>query len=217
MKQRPPADLQPALWPMLALANHMADEPASLPDKQPQNEPDQPCLADKPVSLPEQQPDAPLAARDQAAAALAYLAKLGRPPAAAVQLTAAARRYLNGPLVVGSRSQSDTTPGWLRDAIQVARLGLVLAGETELASEEEAVAYLMAASLEAPLMHTWAELYFWLCAHVLTRWGQIQEDDFWAVLGEDQPWRDDLGVNRRDNLRRLLADIRRSVEKHAGK
>ncbi len=49
MKQRPPADLQPALWPILALANHVADEPASGPDKQPQNEPDQPCLADKPV------------------------------------------------------------------------------------------------------------------------------------------------------------------------
>ena len=164
MKQRPPADLQPELWTILALANHVADEPASLPAKQPQNEPDQPCLADKPVSLPEQQPDAALATRDLAAAALAYLAKLGRPPAAAVQLTAAARRYLNGPLVVGSHSWGDMIPAWLRDAIQVARLGLVMASETELASEEEAVAYLMAASLEAPLAHEWAERYFWLCA-----------------------------------------------------
>ena len=94
-------------------------------------------------------------------------------------------------------------------------MGLVLAGEHEYASEEEAVAYLMAASLAAPLHHDWAALYFWLAARVLTCWSKVgQEEDFWRMIDAAAPQRT-LRADQEDDLHRLLRDIRRGVERHA--
>ena len=52
-------------------------------------------------------------------------------------------RYLAGPLIVFDPAWGEDTPDWLRAKVRPARLGLLLAGEKELASEEEAVIYLM--------------------------------------------------------------------------
>jgi len=148
-------------------------------------------------------------------AALAYLDRIGRQPAAELRWTAGDRRYLLGPLIMGDPFWGDDTPAWLRDAVQVARLGLVLAGEHEQASEEEAAAYLMAASLAAPLHTDWAALYFWVAARVLVRWSKIgQEEDFWQMIEAAAPQRT-LRPDQEDDLRRLLRDIRRGVERHA--
>ena len=152
--------------------------------------------------------------RDLVYAALAYLGQIGRAPAADPHWTAGDRRYLVGPLIVGDPAWGSVTPVWLRDAVRSARLGLVLAGEHDHASEEEAVAYLMAASLAAPLHHDWAEIYFWLAARVLARWGRVQEDDFWDLLAAAGPQRT-LRPDQTADLSRLLLDIRRSVERHA--
>ena len=152
---------------------------------------------------------------EQIAAALTYLGQLGRLPAAEQHWAAGDRRYLAGPLVVGDPAWGADTPAWLRAAVRSARLGLVLAGEHDHASEEEAVAYLMAASLTAPLRRDWAEIYFWVAARVLARWGQIsQEEDFWPMLDASVAPRT-LRRGQEDDLRRLLSDIRRSVERHA--
>ena len=148
-------------------------------------------------------------------AALAYLGRVGRQPTAELRWTAGDRRYLVGPLIVGDPAWGRDTPAWLSKAVQVARLGLVLAGEHEHASEEEAVAYLMAASLAAPLHHDWAALYFWVAARVLTRWSKIgQEEDLWQMIEAAAPQRT-LRRDQEDDLHRLLCDIRRSVERHA--
>jgi hypothetical protein len=148
-------------------------------------------------------------------AALVYLDRIGRQPAAELRWTAGDRRYLAGPLIVGDPAWGRDTPSWLSDAVQVARLGLVLAGEHEHASEEEAVAYLMAASLAAPLHTDWAALYFWVAARVLARWSKIgQEEDFWRMIEAAAPQRM-LRPDQEDDLRRLLRDIRRGVERHA--
>ena len=153
--------------------------------------------------------------RDLLHAALAYLGHIGREPASEQRWTAGDRRYLAGPLIVGDPAWGGDTPAWLRDAVRIARLGLVLAGEHEHASEEEAVAYLMAASLAAPLHPDWAALYFWLAARVLTRWSKIgQEEDFWQLIDAAAPQRT-LRPDQADDLRRLLRDIRHSVERHA--
>ncbi len=154
------------------------------------------------------------AAADLVHAALAYLGQIGRQPAAEQPWTVGDRRYLVGPLIVGDPAWGSATPAWLQAAVRSARLGLVLAGEHDQASEEEAVAYLMGASLAAPLPHDWAEIYFWLAARVLTRWGQVQEHDFWAMLGDTVPRRA-LRPDQLADLSRLLHDIRRSVERHA--
>ena len=148
-------------------------------------------------------------------AALAYLDRIGRRPAAEPHWTAGDRRYQAGPLIVGDPAWGRDTPAWLSDAVQIARLGLVLAGEHQHASEEEAVAYLMAASLAAPLHADWAALYFWVAARVLTRWSKIgQEEDFWQMIDAAAPQRT-LRPDQEDDLRRLLRDIRRGVERHA--
>lgn len=148
-------------------------------------------------------------------AALAYLDRIGRQPAAELRWTAGDRRYLAGPLIVGDSAWGRVTPAWLGDAVQVARLGLVLAGEHDHASEEEAVAYLMAASLAAPLHTDWAALYFWVAARVLARWSRIgQEENFWHMIDAAAPQRM-LRPDQEDDLRRLLRDIRRGVERHA--
>ncbi|MBM3122696.1 MAG: hypothetical protein FJZ97_11025 [Chloroflexi bacterium] len=157
----------------------------------------------------------PPADLDLVNAALAYLAQLGRQPAAEQRWTAGDRRYLVGPLIVGDPAWGRDTPAWLSEAVQVARLGLVLAGEHEHASEEEATAYLMAASLAAPLHADWAALYFWVAARVLARWGKVnEEEDFWHMIEVAAPQRA-LRRDQEDDLRRLLCDIRRSVERHA--
>jgi len=154
-------------------------------------------------------------------AALVYLARIERQPAAEQRWTAGDRRYLVGPLIVGDPAWGDDTPAWLRAAVRIARLGLVLASEHDHASEEEAVAYLMAASLAAPLHHDWTALYFWVAARVLARWGKVgQEEDYCAkhsfarMIDAAAPQRT-LRPDQEDDLRRLLRDIRRGVERHA--
>jgi hypothetical protein len=152
--------------------------------------------------------------RDLVNAALAYLARIDRQPAAEQRWTAGDRRYLAGPLIVGDPAWGRDTPAWLTDAVQIAQLGLVLAGEHDHASEEEAVAYLMAASLAAPLHHDWAALYCWVAARVLARWGRVgQKEDFWRMIDAAAPQRT-LRPDQEDDLRRLLRDIRRGVERH---
>jgi hypothetical protein len=169
------------------------------------------------LGIPDDQtPDLSASAElDLVHAALVYLGQIGREPALEQRWTAGDRRYLVGPLIVGDPAWGSATPAWLSEAVLVARLGLVLAGEHDHASEEEAVVYLMAASLAAPLHHDWAALYFWVAARVLARWSKIgQEEDYWRMIEVAAPQRT-LRPDQEDDLRRLLRDIRRGVERHA--
>lgn len=55
----------------------------------------------------------------------------------------------------------------------------------------------------------------WVAARVLARWSKIgQEEDFWRMIDAAAPQRT-LRPDQEDDLRRLLRDIRRSVERHA--
>jgi hypothetical protein len=145
-----------------------------------------------------------------ARAAAQYLRLLGLHPLPAPRLHADDLRYLAGPLIVFDPAWGEDTPAWLLEAVRPARLGLLLAGEKELASEEEAVIYLMSASLAQPLDHDWCQVFLHLAGRVLVRFGHAQtEADFWDMLGEEvlrtHPACED------ERLRRLRSWLRRQV------
>ncbi len=125
--------------------------------------------------------------------ALAYAGALGLTPLPGPRLQGVDLRYVTGPLIVFEPSWGADVPDWLRVTIRPARLGLVLAGERECASEEEAVIYLMTAGLAQPLTHDWAEAYLWLGAQVLARWSRLPDAiGFWTAVGMEAP----SGLNR---------------------
>lgn len=140
------------------------------------------------------------------------------------KLRAEQRRYLEGPLVVGSPFWTDT-PEWLRRAIPKARLRQVLrelAGTVEyaeLATLEEVSAYLMAASFDAPLNHNAAAVYFWVAAQVLVQYGMVDSlESYWdrldsGVLGTSH--RELSEYQQSEYLRPLQRRIRASVVRHA--
>lgn len=140
-----------------------------------------------------------------------YLAKIGRQPVES-KLRAADEAYLTGPLVCADSSWGADLPAWLRASVVIGRQAMVVAGEQELAAQEEALAYLMTASLAAPLAREWAEIFFWLAAQVLPRWGN--EIDVWAALGCPPVTLDRM---QESDLRRLQRDIRASVVRHGQK
>jgi hypothetical protein len=91
---------------------------------------------------------------------------------------------------------------------------LVLSGERELSSEEEALGYLCTASLTVPLDHDWAQIFFWLAERVLPRWKQRADDrEVWRDIGSDDPFQ--LNQTQQQDLDRLRRWLRRQVEKNA--
>ena len=83
-------------------------------------------------------------------------------------------------LVVGDSQWADVIPQWLLDEISAERLIYGLAGllnpDMPKVGDAEVLAYLMTASLRAPLSHEYAEIYVYLTAKVLEKNGRVIED-----------------------------------------
>ncbi|HOO49954.1 MAG TPA: hypothetical protein PLK94_01550 [Alphaproteobacteria bacterium] len=79
-------------------------------------------------------------------------------------------------LVVGSRAWADTIPEWLLEEIKAERLMLGMASiinpEAEKVGDAEVCAYLMTASLEAPLGSDYTSIYVYLTAKLMERQGK---------------------------------------------
>jgi len=76
------------------------------------------------------------------------------------------------PVIVMPGGWGDDLPDWLKQAITLERLianieGLKTGKMT--ATDAEACAYLFTASLEAPLDHDWAQIYFYVATRVYER------------------------------------------------
>ncbi len=130
------------------------------------------------------------------------------------QLTLAELRYLHGPIVQPRFSGWDI-PDRLRALVPLARWwqivqGRAADGERDLASEEEAIGYLSCASLEAPLSHDWAEIFFYLSQQVFPRWGLVTGEAVPEALGLSQPVT--LNSQQVVDLRRFRRWLRRRVE-----
>lgn len=127
------------------------------------------------------------------------------------KLTANGLRYLRGP-VIQARAGGWVIPDHLQLIIVGARLNLIADGEGELATEEEALAYLHVASLQRPLSSEWTQIALYLAQEVLPRWSLYSGDaPIWKTLGADSPI--SLYPHQLAELRALRRRIRRAVVK----
>jgi len=118
-------------------------------------------------------------------------------------------RYLSGPIV---QHPGGWGIGILRKLIPSARLKLVLSGEKNLSTLEEALGYYSTASLCGPLYRDDAEVMFWLSQEVLESCGAAESVH--KILGF--PKRVELTDYQRDyTLNPLRRKIRASVVKNA--
>lgn len=78
-------------------------------------------------------------------------------------------------LVVGDAAWADMIPDWLLEEIKSERLIYGLAGianpEAPKVGDAEVAAYLMTASMRAPIPHEYAEIYIFLTARLMKRRG----------------------------------------------
>jgi len=128
-------------------------------------------------------------------------------------LTAGEQRYLLGPIIYhpGGWDAGDILPKFIPQA----RLELVLSGEKDLATLEEALAYLASASLCFPLSSEDAQVMFWLTQEVWARHKLIREDQpVWAMLGHDRPFVLTLYLEN-EVLNSLRRKIRTAVVSHS--
>lgn len=98
--------------------------------------------------------------------------------------------------------------GWVKKA----RIELLLSGEKELATLEEALGYLSAHSQGGPPSSDVATMYFWLGQELLPKYGI--HDHFWEFLGYSKPI-EITDYQKNYLLNDLRRDIRRAVVKHA--
>lgn len=105
-------------------------------------------------------------------------------PPPSLMLTAAAVRYLTGPVILHPGGWE--VPEHLHTTLPLARLRVLLAGESALAAEEDALIHLCTASLNAPLDSDWVHIYLWLAQECLPRW-RLTNEPVWQALGKSEP------------------------------
>jgi len=126
--------------------------------------------------------------------------------------------YLHAPKILHPGGE---TGHLISNVIPQARLALLKNGERDLATEEEALAYLSSASLCFPLDSDHAEIMFYLTDRVMTRWygrnkiGELLGSEVWRLIGLKNPPK--LSSYQEGLLRELRGKIRRSAEKHGAK
>jgi len=80
---------------------------------------------------------------------------------------------LMDPIIVMPGGWGDSLPDWIKGAIQIERLALLMKGE-ETATDAEACAYLYTASLEAPIDSDWTQIYLYVAGKVVSKNREIQ-------------------------------------------
>jgi hypothetical protein len=105
---------------------------------------------------------------------------------------------------------ADMIPEWLRQRITLDRLIEQMVANKEgrdvMGTDSEALAYLIPASLEAPMGHDWSQIYLYLATHVIDG-----END--KVVPDDIRV-DQLDRNQMDDLTRLKIWIQRTKVGH---
>jgi hypothetical protein len=135
-------------------------------------------------------------------------------------------------LVVGDQSWADMIPAWVMSAIETERMiqgfaDLLKPGELpEEVGDAEIVAYLMTASMRAPMPYYYTEIYIWAAAKLSKEHGKplhdFMEEALKKGLSQDEQrelkeLRRDLWLKRGGRVRTPLLDALREFKKEAAK
>jgi hypothetical protein len=127
-------------------------------------------------------------------------------------------RYLAGPLVLHRSLWSDVTPAWLKVACVQDRFELILSEYKQdqignYATPAEVLAYMMPATMEAPMHRDYVDLYIWVGNEVMKKHDRLPEngDNLYELIGGHPI---EFSTVKHD-FRDLSRSIRRSVVKHA--
>ncbi len=127
-------------------------------------------------------------------------------------------RYLAGPLVLHRSLGGDVIPKWLKAACVQDRFDLILSEYEQdqvgdYATPTEVLAYMMPATMEAPMHRNYVDLYLWSGNEVMKKHKQLPENatSFYELIG-GHPIEFSTVKNDFQDLSR---SIRRSVVKHA--
>lgn len=84
-------------------------------------------------------------------------------------------RVFTAPIVLHKCGWMDTVPEWLLKWIKLDRMIALMKNEYEgAATDSEALAYLVPASLEAPMGHDWSQIYLYLATKVIRESGHAE-------------------------------------------
>lgn len=94
-------------------------------------------------------------------------------------------------IIVYPGGWGNDTPEWVKNAITLERLAMnmkALKGEVPTATDAEACAYLMSASLSFPLDHDWTQIYLYVASQTMRRWKKtdVPADIDVKSLNDDQ-------------------------------
>ncbi len=126
-------------------------------------------------------------------------------------------RYYAGPLVLHKTPWSESIPDWLKTACLSDRLDLIVEEHSNrivgnYCTSTEVVAYMMGATFEAPLHHSYYNVYMWAAQETLTRHNRLPNGYNLSELAEFSAVNFDSIQNDYHHLARA---IRKSVVRHA--
>jgi hypothetical protein len=126
-------------------------------------------------------------------------------------------RYYAGPLVLHKTPWSESIPDWLKTACLSDRLDLIVEEYSNrivgnYCTSTEVVAYMMGATFEAPLHHSYYNVYMWAARDTLTRHDRLPKGYNLSELAEFSTVKFDSIQNDYHHLARA---IRKSVVRHA--
>ena len=129
------------------------------------------------------------------------------------------RRYLEGPVVQHKSQWMETTPPWLYKAVPHDRLAIVL---DELQTGQigwqvgpaEITAAVYPATMDSPIAHQYAQIYFWAGAQANARHYNKPVEFYWQQIGARQMPDEEFTTPQGQfhyAYRELCVDIRRKV------
>lgn len=108
------------------------------------------------------------------------------------------------PVMVYPSPWRENNPEWLLKNIKLDRMAQLMRGVKEEATDSECVYYMMPRTLEAPMDHSWAQVFLWVCKQVLG--DRVPKSEKWMSELKLDEWQE-----------RLLKDLKRWIYRQSVK